>query len=303
MSTIKNASGQAGAMNKRVCITDTLKYQSFDAEQQFKDAMQIAGIHYSGGVIPDGKLHRFHVEGQKRGSKNGAYVFHGDKYPAGWFQDYKNGISQTWRMDGSRCIPLAVQKQIEAERRQREAEQRKAHERAADKAAYIWRLTKPPVKHSYLAKKRIQPHGARLYRDALVIPIYNESDQLINLQFIDSQGNKRFLSGGRKRGCFYIIGDLAKRILICEGFATGVSLHEETVQRVVVAFDAGNLLPVARNVRELSPDSDIIICGDNDLSGVGQDKATEAALAVGGKVLIPPTPGQDWNDCLTGDIQ
>ena len=70
------------------------------------------------------------------------------------------------------------------------------------------------------------------------------------------------------------------------------------MQRTIVAFDAGNLLPVAKNIRELSPDSEIIICGDNDLSGVGQRKAKEAALAIGGKVLIPQIPGADWNDYL-----
>jgi len=70
-----------------------------------------------------------------------------------------------------------------------------------------------------------------------------------------------------------------------------------------VAFDAGNLLPVAMNIRELSPSTEIIICGDNDLSGIGQSKAKEAALAIGGKVLIPPVPGQDWNDLIAGGRQ
>lgn len=152
-------------------------------------------------------------------------------------------------------------------------------------------------------KKVIHSHGARKYHESLVIPIYNESDQIINLQFIDPEGGKRFLSGGRKFGCFYIIGNSTKRILICEGFATGASLFEDCRQRVVVAFDAGNLLPVAKNIRELSPDSEIIICGDNDISGVGQEKAQEAALAIGGKILIPPTPGTDWNDVLSGGSQ
>ena len=44
---------------------------------------------------------------------------------------------------------------------------------------------------------------------------------------------------------------------------------------------------------------DLIIAGDNDLSSVGQAKAKEAAIAIDGKVLIPPFPGMDWNDYLT----
>ena len=176
---------------------------------------------------------------------------------------------------------------------------------AAHKAVSIWSQCEPVKQqdHPYLVKKVIHSHGARKYHESLVIPIYNESDQIINLQFIDPEGGKRFLSGGRKFGCFYIIGNSTKRILICEGFATGASLFEDCRQRVVVAFDAGNLLPVVKNIRELSPDSEIIICGDNDISGVGQEKAREAALAIGGKILIPPTPGTDWNDILSGGSQ
>ncbi len=176
----------------------------------------------------------------------------------------------------------------------------KAHQKAAEAAAYIWRSARPAVSHPYLTSKRIQPHGARVYKNALVVPIHNEADRLVNLQFIAADGTKRFLSGGRKRGCFFTIGDLTDTALICEGFATGASLHEETGQRVVVAFDAGNLLPVSRNIKELSPDSEIIICADNDISGVGQVKAKEAASAVGAKVLIPPTAGTDWNDVIAG---
>ena len=58
--------------------------------------------------------------------------------------------------------------------------------------------------------------------------------------------------------------------------------------------------PVARNVRELPPDKKIIICGDNDLSGIGQSKARDAALTVKGKLMIPPVEGVDWNDYLAG---
>lgn len=221
--------------------------------------------------------------------------------------DYKSGISQTWRFNGNSRISYALSKQIKEAKRQREAEIHQKQEAAAKKAIYIWDKSTPITQqedHPYLIKKRIQPHSARLYRHALVIPIYNESDQLVNLQFISLEGERKlFLSGGRKRGCFHIIGDLSEKLLICEGFATGASLYEDSGQRVIVAFDAGNLLPVAKNIRELSPDVEIIICGDNDLSSVGQDKAKEAALAIGGKVLIPPLPGKDWNDLIAGGYQ
>ena len=269
----------------------------------FRQAMRIAGIQYSGEILADGNLHRFHIESHRSSTLNGAYTLHLDGYPAGWFMDYTTGLSQKWRSRSVSRVSYALIKQINEAKLQRDIEQRQRHEAAAIKAVSIWSRSKPIKQqsgHDYLITKGIQPHGARLYKDALVIPIYNESDHLANLQFISPEGEKRFLSGGRKRGCFNIFGDLSQRILIAEGFATGASLYEDSGQRVIVAFDAGNLLPVAKNIRELSPDTEIIICGDNDLSGIGQTKAREAALSIGGKVLIPATPGTDWNDVLTG---
>lgn len=304
---VRNAGLDDANNNDYYSISEPVPHDLYSIIEQFREAMNSVGINYSGEITADGELRRFHIEGQKCATKNGAYVLHHDGCPAGWFMDYKSGFSQTWKCSGdSAQVSRAFAKQIKEAKLHRETEIRQKHKEAASKGVYIWSQSTLIAKqegHVYLLKKRIQPHGARLYRNALVIPIYNESDQLINLQFISSEGEKRFLSGGRKKGCFNIIGKLTKRILICEGFATGASLYEDKGQRVVIAFDAGNLLPVAKNIRELSPDSEIIICGDNDLSGIGQSKARKAALSIGGKVLIPPTPGTDWNDVLTGGIQ
>lgn len=271
--------------------------QNYNIADRFREAMQAAGIRYDGEIIADSRLRRFHIEGHKRGTLNGAYVLHSDGCPSGWFQNYASGVSQTWKLTGGQKAAYDPVK-IEETRQRRESERLKAHEKAAETAAYIWRSAKPATNHAYLTAKRIQPHGTRVYKNALIVPIENESSRLINLQFISPEGVKRFLAGGRKRGCFFTIGDLTHTVLICEGFATGASLHEQTGQRVVVAFDAGNLLPVARNIRELSPDSEVIIAGDNDQ--IGRDKAQEAALAVGGKILIPPNSGTDWNDVIAG---
>jgi len=280
-----------------------ITHDSYSIIDSFREAMQASGIQYSGDIIADGRLHRFYIDGHKPSSLNGAYTLHLDGCPAGFFQDFKTGLSQTWRSGSGFQVSYALLKQIQEAKLTRKSEMHQKHTEAANKAVYIWSQSNPIIKqseHAYLLKKRIQPHDTRLYRDALVIPIHNESDQLVNLQFITPVGDKRFLSGGRKRGCFHIMGDLSEKILICEGFATGASLYADSKQRVVIAFDAGNLLPVAKNIRELALDSEIIICGDNDLSGIGQSKAREAALSIGAKVLIPPVPDQDWNDVLAG---
>ena len=303
MHTNENARLQAG--EKAFTSTKTIfNYTTIDLEQQFRQAMQAAGINYSGEIMPDGKLHRFHIEGHKRSSKNGAYFLHVDGCPAGWFMDFKTGVNQKWRMSGSLGrIPRQMIAEIEKAKREREAEQRQSYEAAAIRARSIWHKSKPITQqseHQYLIKKRIQPHGIRISRDALIVPLKDEHKRIVNLQFILPAGEKRFLTDGRKQGCFYPIGQPTPKILICEGFATAASIHEHTGQCVIVAMDKGNLKPVAEVIRKIFPDNEIVIAGDNDLDGGGQLKAREAALAIGGKVLIPKIPGKDWNDCLTG---
>ena len=280
------------------------------AIEHFRQAMQAAGINYSGAIVPDGKLHRIRSEDHRSGTLNCAYVLHIDGKPAGYFENWKTGTKLTWKSGKVSQVAHAFTEQIKQAKIHLEAEIRQKNTKAAIKARSIWSLSKPITEqseHAYLVRKRVQPHGVRLYREVLlVIPIYDQSDALVNLQFINSKGDKRFLTSGRKRGCFFTIGDLSQRILIAEGFSTSATLHEESGQRVVVGFDAGNLLPVAKNIRELSPDTEIIICGDNDPPtkeyplGIGQTKAREAAFAIGGKILIPKIPGADWNDVLAG---
>ena len=88
-------------------------------------------------------------------------------------------------------------------------------------------------------------------------------------------------------------------ILLAEGYATGATLHMATEKPVAVAFDAGNLEPVAKALREQFPNAAITICADNDhqhtrktpegteLWNKGVALAQEAAKAVGGKVVAP----------------
>jgi putative DNA primase/helicase len=127
---------------------------------------------------------------------------------------------------------------------------------------------------------------------------------LASLQFIDKSGNKKMLSGGKLKGSSCNIGTYqsGNPVLIAEGFATGASLFESTGYLTVIAFSAGNLKQVAVDTRSLYSTGDIIICGDNDVSGVGQIAAREAALAIGGKYIIPELVGCDFNDVLNREV-
>ncbi len=176
-------------------------------------------------------------------------------------------------------------------------------EAASDKAASIWNApasaleaTQPAIAdHGYLKRKGIQPHGAKIYHgslsigdmacnNALMIPM-KLNGKISSLQFINHEGEKRFLPDGEKGG--YLIGKIVdgKPICIAEGFATGASIHEATGNAVVVAFDAGNLRKMAQALRAKQPDAVIVLCADND--DAGRRGATEAAQAVGGFVAMP----------------
>ncbi|MGY6278312.1 toprim domain-containing protein [Methylomonas sp. MgM2] len=267
--------------------------------------MAAHGVATDDKLIADGVLHRAHAEGDKVGTLNISYLIHTDGNPSWYFEYFPRSIKQTGSLSGERKrLSLSERRQVEDERKKRQYERKQRQREAAEKARGIWRRTNPvpsTQNHAYLIKKGVKPYQIRQYRGSLVVPLYNESRELVNLQFISADGDKRFLAGGKKKGCFSVIGNSTdiERLLICEGWATGASLHEELGVFVMVAMDAGNLEPVAQTARRLFPQAEIIIAGDNDESGTGQTAAHKAALAVGGKALIPPQAGKDWNDVLT----
>jgi putative DNA primase/helicase len=275
-----------------------------DIENAFFNHAVDAGVVFSNRpLIADSLLHRAHVQGDKSGTKNGAYILHANGNPSGWFQHFCSGAYGKWTLSGKHePMTQVMREQIEADKQRRKLEQQQRHNDAADKARFIWSNSKTVTaqnQHPYLIRKNVQPYGVRLRYEALVIPIYDESKAMVNLQMIQPDGEKRFLSGGKKKACFSAIGAVSDVIQICEGYSTGASLHQETGHFTIVALDAGNLEVVAIVVRKLYPESQIVICGDNDLSGVGQKAARAAALTVAGKYIVPAIVGQDWNDALT----
>ncbi|GBG02535.1 hypothetical protein AZSI13_18620 [Azospira sp. I13] len=278
--------------------------------QQFRDAIQAAGLTPPDVIEDDGKLRRFSSNG-KRGDDSGWYCLHGDGIPAGSFGDWRSGLIQNWRADIGRTLSPAEEgahrARVEAMRQAREAEETRRKAESREKAGAIWKASPAaPVDHPYLARKQIKPYGVRLSGDALVIPVRADGD-IHSLQFIGEDGGKRFLPGGRVRGCYFSIGNPtgAARLVICEGFATGASIHEATGYPVAVAFNAGNLLGVAQAMRAKFPDLPLIVCGDDDYrteGNTGKTKAIEAAQAVGGKLAFPdfgtdrPDGATDFND-------
>jgi putative DNA primase/helicase len=263
-------------------------------EVQFSEAMAQRNLIPPDELIADGKIHRCKVVGHR--GEDGAYLLHLDGIPAGGFENHADGLDwENWRADLGRVLtPMeeaSYQSQVKAAMALRKAEDDRRKAEARERAGTLLGSAPPCLQHPYLTRKGIQPHGVGQIGDELVIPMRSASGTLHSIQWIDKAGNKLFLSGGRKQGCFHMLGMAGNGPLcIVEGFATGASVHEATGHAVAIAFDCGNLLPVAKDLRALYPHSEFIFCADDDVrieGNPGQTKAIAAAKAVGGRVALP----------------
>jgi putative DNA primase/helicase len=230
---------------------------------------------------------------------------YGDGLPSGAFGSWKTGFKGTWCAKPQNALTPAERREfsdtIKKAEQQRAREEETRRREAREMALSIWKDSPPaPQDHPYLVKKGVLNHGLRLHKTSLVIPMRDSAGVLHSLQFIDGEGNKRFLSGGRKKGCYFAIGAPGESLCIAEGYATAASIHESTGLAVAVAFDAGNLEAVALALRAKFPEIEITLCADNDVNTPGNPgltKAREAAAACGALLAVPPVPG-DYNDLI-----
>ncbi|WP_434779311.1 LPD7 domain-containing protein [Neisseria sp. Ec49-e6-T10] len=195
-----------------------------------------------------------------------------------------------------------AKRQAEAEQKRLQAieAQKQAQEVTKQKAQYIWqKAVSAQLAHPYLQAKSItDPECIKgikqnLYKDNqnLIIPMY-QNKEIVSLQFINQDGSKRYMGDGQKEGSYSLIGDAKKMVdgfYMAEGFATAASIYEATGQPVLVAFDAGNLVRVAENLKPHYPNTEIILAADNDPDNKGLTKATEAAQILGdnARVICP----------------
>jgi putative DNA primase/helicase len=303
----------------------------------FVAAMRAKDIPVDEPIIADGVLHRYHVEGDRGRSRNAWGVLHIDERPAGEFGCNKRypGEKFPWSMQGTRDLNpaerAAMKEKAKLRAAQRQVEEDMRHAEAAQGALAIYEAGAHVAQHAYLTYKGV-PSSPRFrvapwyYTDedtgeqilvcsnALIVPMMVSTTRILSLQAIipddreHSGFRKQFMRGGETAGTFVTIGvphdDV---ILICEGIATGLSLWQCTQHGVLVAFTAGNLDAVARQVRLRRPDSRILICADNDawtekpIKNPGLHYAQAAAVQSGALVVTPEffntdTKPTDFND-------
>jgi putative DNA primase/helicase len=292
---------------------------SYELEVECLRQMRLNGIPFAGKLQCDGEIQRFSID-QKKSKKDewyafrvwefrGKLYFHGfygswstrEKYVFQSWDQVNNGLSQREKEDLAASF-REIEEKAERARKKR-------HEDAALEAMAIWSNALKEASsdgyRAYLKLKNIDPYTVRFGSnpngyESIIIPLWNIDGKIRSLQFIsvDQSSNtvfKTFLSGGQKKGCFFVLGNLrqADSFFVGEGFSTCASIHKADGRPVVIAFDCGNLEPVIAALRMKYPTQEIIIAGDDDVEAevnMGRTKAEVAAHAHGCKVVFPKFP-------------
>ncbi len=257
--------------------------------------------------VLDDKIHRFKAPGSHKNNrwyKGSDAFFHGKPIKTLTWGDNKTGEKYSFhsKANGQFNEQERAEYATEIEKRTRAAKEEKAleQERAAERAKRVWAAAgQASPSHPYLVKKRIEATShIRQSGEMLLVPMYDITGRLWGLQRIFASGEKRYLKGQKKAGCFLRLSDKScgAGTCIAEGLATGFSIHVATKLTTYVAFDSGNLELVARAIRGSDQDAQIVVCGDDDRWGVpgkniGREKAIAAAKAVGGVVCFPEFQG------------
>lgn len=204
----------------------------------------------------------------------------------------------------SERIRQQQQAKADQDRKRSEQQRQKAASRAATIVGDVTQGVSPYLTakglewpQAAINRTLIREGGENFHAGSLVVALTDEGGALVNVQLIRADGSKRYLAGGQKAGAFHRIEGGAL-VAICEGYATGLSVHQATGASLYCAMDCGNLAAVAQIARRQHPKARILLCGDNDehtQGNPGKTKAEQAAAAIGGLVALPPIAG-DWND-------
>jgi putative DNA primase/helicase len=275
-------------------------------EQEFNEVMVSHGVVCKEAIIADGEVHRFASSG--RGRKDAWYVSFGK---AGAFGDWRREINEKWSVRNDHLSfkeKEDLRQQIEKAKEKAEQIRLEKHNETALVALAKWDSFSQIGTAPYLERKKVHAFGVHFARDTIVVPLKDITGKLWSLQWINQDGTKRFLAGGRKKSCFHQIGTIeeGKPIYVTEGYATGASVYMATQQTTVIAFDAGNLDPVIEALKQSYPKNPLIIAGDDDCwkdHNTGREKAEEATRKYGCRVVFPAfkdtsTKPTDFNDLM-----
>lgn len=275
-------------------------------------------------IDADGKWHRFRIEDTRsKASTPGAYLMHLDENPVGLFMDWRRGERHRWRPGGA--TGAIDRESLRKQAAETEERRRAGYAEAAAKALTFFQKECVAINgasHPYLERKRIGPHGARQGsgrpfglgdQPCLIVPIRGPDNKALTLQAICGDGERRFWPGSTTEGGYTLIGrdDGKTVIVLCEGFATGATIHEATGWLVVVCLSASNLVRVSRWAGHRWPGRPFVVAGDDDWHlprkekpqpNEGLEAAIKAARNLGCRHVLPDMQGvvtdggDDFND-------
>ncbi len=271
----------------------------------FEQALRLAGL-MPRDIVPDGKIRRCPTEMSPR-KRNGWYVLHPDGHGA--FGDWTTGSGQalgTWKDDNA--TTQAVSPEVVAKMAAQRDRERQYRIQSVRSARQFWNASNPlNLIHPYIDKKGLLPLGCaglRTNDGLLVIPVMLGTS-LVSVQMIDVDGGKRFWPGAPvNAGCYILHRHQFAITVFCEGLATGLAVFQSVKNaRVIVCFNAGNLLPVAQAIK---PTGSVVFAADNDWKtklkrgmNPGIEKAVNAAELIGAGVAYPEgIEGSDFDDFL-----
>jgi putative DNA primase/helicase len=287
-----------------------------DYISQFRDFLASNGFEPDPkkGLVTDGSVGRAYINiGNQRKLVGWYQAWLDQSSPFGRIGDYRVSADQptaTWKPENSGRYRMTKEQKAEIEelRRQAEVKSQEKYTQAAQRAQSIWDQCEEVEKHPYLERKQVLSYGLRKdNHDNLVLPLKDGQGTIVGLQYISDEGEKRFLTGSKKSGSFFLLGreifNASDSLNYAEGYATAASIYADRSQPVVVAFDAYNLIKVAEVMYKYFPNHKHIFVADNDDSNTGENEAKKAAAYIqksGGyaEVQMPETKG-DYNDHAT----
>jgi putative DNA primase/helicase len=190
-----------------------------------------------------------------------------------WYPKIKKSMSEEARAERQRLM--------DEQEAANKIEQEKAWQEARARAVKAWKAGSQYTEHPYLERKGIVAGNTRLSPDGhIIVPIVGVDGVIMSLQYIAGDGDKKLLYGGKKKGNFHPIGwspktDSQEIMVICEGFATGMTLADALALPVAVAIDSGNLFPVGQALRKKHKDCIFIYAADNDAWNFKEPRAEQ----------------------------
>lgn len=271
-----------------------------------------------GDLHPSERIQRCPTTEHPR-SKNGAFFWDGRR---GWVQAWDAPGALVHWFDDPNAKPWTEAEKAEwkAKQQAQRARQERRYRETAVLAGDILRAA-VPGEHDYLARKklprsqglvledgrplrqRFSDESASLQFDGCLLVPMREigSNNLQGLQVIawdpsTLKWQKKMLPGMRAKGAVLRLGPReAREAILCEGYATGLSIELAARQArlsaaVVVCFSDSNLVHVAELLKGGSGRR--YVFADNDKSGAGERAAKDTGLPY----CMSDRVGEDAND-------